>query len=230
MLFRSYQPVVLGLALLLAVMAIPGRSSAAFDSLAPREDIPELPAPDGSSDTPEIEVTLIDGKKVKLSSLRGKVCVIDMFASWCTHCQEHAPHMVRIYNQFKAQGFVILSLATDPKDKVADVKKFIKDYGLNYPVGFLSNEVLAYYADNRNHNVPQVVLFGKNGKMLKRWIGWSEERTKEMISLVEGEYGTPSSNDGASSETTPEAKAAGAAGKATTAKATSTKAPVRRKK
>lgn len=226
MLFRSCKPMVLGLVLLLTVTALPGRSRAAMDFVAPVEDIPELPAPDGSSDTPEIEVTMIDGKKVKLSSLRGKVCVIDMFASWCTHCQDHAPHMVKIYNQFKAQGFVILSLATDPKEKVADVKKFIKDYGLNYPVGFLSNEVLAYYADNRNHNVPQVVLFGKNGKMLKRWIGWSEERTKEMISLVEGEYGTTSSSGEAASETKP----AGAAPKETTAKATSTKAPVRRKK
>jgi hypothetical protein len=95
--------------------------------------------------------------------------------------------------------------------------------------------VLAYYADNRNHNVPQVVLFGKNGKMLKRWIGWSEERTKEMISLVEGEYGAAASSSDAPPETKPEAtkpeaKAAGAAAKTTTAKATSTKAPVRRKK
>ncbi len=228
MLFRSCKPIVLGLALLLAVTALPGRSRAALDAIATSEDIPELPAPDGSSDTPEIEVTMIDGKKVKLSSLRGKVCVIDMFASWCPHCQEHAPHMVKIYNQFKAQGFVILSLA-HPNDKVADVKKFIKDYGLNYPVGFFSNEVLAYYADNRNHSIPQVVLFGKNGKMLKRWIGWSEERTNEMISLVEGEYGAATSET--KPETTkPEAKAAGGAAKEPTAKATATKAPVRRKK
>ena len=164
MLFRSLSPIVLGLALLLTTTAMPERSRAASDALTTLEDTPELPAPDGSSDTPEIEVTMIDGKKVKLSSLRGKVCVIDMFASWCTHCQDHAPHMVKSYNQFKAQGFTMMSLATDQKDKVADVKKFVKDYGLNYPVGFLSNEVLAYYADSHNHNVPQVVLFGKIGQ------------------------------------------------------------------
>lgn len=224
MFYKSFKPMVLGLALLLAAMALPDQGRA--DALPIIEDIPELPAADGSSDTPEIEVTMIDGKKVKLSSLRGKVCVIDMFASWCTHCQDHAPHMVKAYNQFKAQGFTIMSLATDQKDKVADVKKFIKDYGLNYPVGFMTNEVMAYYADSHNHNVPQVVLFGKNGKMLKRWIGWSEANTKELTSLVEGEIGTATSSKVAPSEVKPATTAA----KETTAKATATKAPARRKK
>jgi peroxiredoxin len=226
MLFRRLQPVVWGIALLfVAAMAMPGRG--AKGSAPVPEDIPELPAPDGSSDTPEIEVTMIDGKKIKLSSLRGKVCVIDMFASWCHHCQDHAPHMVKVSDQFKAQGFVMMSLATDPKEKVADVKKFIKDYGLNYPVGFLSNEVLAYYADSRNHNVPQIVLFGKNGKMLKRWIGWSDERTAELTALIQSELGA------AASPAAPEAKAAPAKdvpAAAKTATTKTTKAPVRRKK
>ncbi len=195
--FKSFKPLITGFALSLALFlmtatALPDRGRAANISLpvgSVVEDIPELPAANGSSDTPEIEVTMIDGKKVKLSSLRGKVCVIDMFASWCPHCQDHAPHMVQVYNQFAPKGFVMLSLATDQKEKIADVKEFIKKYKLNYPVGFLSNEVLAYYADTANHSIPQVVLFGKSGKMLKRWIGWSEERTKELTTLIQEEIG-----------------------------------------
>lgn len=223
MLFRNLKAVVLGVALLfIAATTSPEQSQAANISSPVFEDVPELPAPDGSSDTPEIEVVMLDGKKMKLSSLRGKVCVIDMFASWCTHCQDHAPHMVKVYNQFKAQGFVIVSLASDQKDKAADVKKFIKDYGLNYPVGFLTNEVIAYYMDSHNHNVPQVVLFGKNGKMMKRWIGWSEERTNELTTLVDGEL----KNGASSSAVTPEAAPA----KEATAKPTTAKAPARRKK
>ena len=197
MLFKSLKSLASGFALVLvfflvAATALPDRSKAANMSSSVGsvvEDIPELPAADGSSDTPEIEVTMIDGKKVKLSSLRGKVCVIDMFASWCHHCQDHAPHMVQVYSQFARKGFVMLSLAVDPKEKKDDVKEFITKYKLNYPVGFLSNEVLAYYADSANHSIPQVVLFGKSGKMLKRWIGWSEERTKELTTLIQEEIG-----------------------------------------
>ena len=235
MLFRNVKLMALGLVLLLiAATTAPERGRAASVSSPVLEEIPELPAADGSSDTPEIEVMMLDGKKMKLSSLRGKVCVIDMFASWCSHCQEHAPHMVKVYNQFKAQGFEIVSLATDQKtdlkEKIADVKKFVKDYSLNYPVGLMSVEVQAYYMDSHSHSIPQVVLFGKNGKMLKRWIGWSEANTKELTSLVEGEIGTATSSKVAPSEVKPEAKPATAAAKETTAKATATKVPSRRKK
>lgn len=228
MLFRSLKPMVLGLALLLVATALPNRSRAASDALITREDIPELPAPDGSSDTPEIEVKMLDGKNFKLSSLRGKITVLDIFASWCQHCQEHAPQIVKIQNQFKAQGLTMFGIASDQQEtRIADIKKFIKDYGLNYQVGLLSNEVRAYYLDSRNHGVPQVVLFGKNGKMIKRWIGWTDEQTKELTSLIEGEIGAASSS---ASETKPEGKSVAATAKTPTAKATATKAPVRRKK
>lgn len=186
---RLVKSLMLALILVGAGLLTPRQAAAHLESGTARsapilEDIPELPMADGSSDTPEIEVSMLDGKKVKLSSLRGKVCILDIFASWCPHCQDHAPQIVKVYNQFKAQGLEIISLASDPKEKIDDVKKFVKDYNVNYPVGFLSNEVLAYYADPRNHSVPQVVLFGKNGKMSKRWIGWSEERTKELTELL----------------------------------------------
>lgn len=220
--FKVLQSSVLSL-ILLAAVAIAPQLSRAGNVGTPVEDTPELPKADGSSDTPEIEVTLIDGKKVKLSSLRGKVCVIDMFASWCPHCQEHAPQVAKVYNQFKAQGFTMLSLATDKKEDVANVKKFIKDYGFVHPVGFISNEVMAYYADPRNHSIPQVILFGKDGKMMKRWIGWGEERTKELTSLIQNEIG-----NSVSSEVVAPAPAVKPA--PTAPKTTAVKATARRKK
>src|ERR1700740_2551031 len=65
------------------------------------EDIPELPMPDGSGDTPEILIDLLPGaaegqNQFKLSSLRGKVALIDVFLSTCPHCEEHAPHIVEL--------------------------------------------------------------------------------------------------------------------------------------
>lgn len=223
MTIRKIKPFMFSLALLMIAAALTidrGRAAVTAPSV---EDTPELPNPDGSGDTPEIEVTMIDGKKVKLSSLRGKVCVLDIFASWCPHCQDHAPQMVKIYNQFKAQGLVMISLAADPKEKIDDVKKFIKDYGLNYPVGFLNNEVRAYYEDPRNHSVPQVIFFGKNGKMAGRWVGWSEERTQELSNLLQAELGTS-----APSSTASEAKPQTA--KTTEAKTAAVKSSAPRKK
>src|SRR5678815_1691033 len=156
-----------------------------------RDDIPELPSPDGSGDTPEMVISMIYNApatgpgKIKLSSLKGKVVMIDMFWSQCPHCKDHAPHMTEIYTQYKDRGFTVLGLATDRPDKVNDVRAFMRETKLTYPVGFLTNEVIAYFADSHNRSVPQMILFGPEGKMVKRWIGWTDEIGKEVRGKVQ---------------------------------------------
>ncbi|MGH9839989.1 MAG: TlpA family protein disulfide reductase [Blastocatellia bacterium] len=162
-------------------------------------DIPELPMPDGSGDTPEMVVDLLNVNlgpvanrqdKLKLSSLRGRVVLIDMFWSKCHHCEEHAPHIVELYNQYRSRGFSVLGLATDrkeKKDEVESAKAFVAKAKINYPVGFLSTEVIAYYMDSHDHGVPQMVLFGPDGKMAKRQIGWSDKIGKEMRAAIEAQ-------------------------------------------
>jgi thiol-disulfide isomerase/thioredoxin len=152
-------------------------------ALAPQikvQDIPELPAPDGSSYTPEITVTLLDNKELKLSSLRGKVVMLDFFWTKCPHCQHHAPHVAKLYNKYRNRGFVIVGLATDEPSRSADVKAFMKEFGISYPVGYISTEVIAYYGDQSNRGVPQMVVFGPDGKMTLRRISWSDEIGKEI--------------------------------------------------
>ncbi|MGE0886950.1 MAG: TlpA disulfide reductase family protein [Blastocatellales bacterium] len=158
-------------------------------------DVPELPMADGSGDTPEMLVDLVSAtggkqEKLKLSSLRGKVVMIDMFWSQCPHCEEHAPHIVEIYNQYRQKGFTVLGLATDPKDdKQSDgrVKGFMTKAKINYPVGYITTEIVAYYADSRNHGVPQMVLFGPDGKMVLREIGWNDNISKKVKETIEAE-------------------------------------------
>ena len=163
------------------------------------EDVPELPMPDGSGDTPEMVIDLLPGgsgpeakeqKQLKLSSLRGKVVLIDVFLSTCHHCEEHAPHIVELYNQYRDRGFIVLGLATDSKedkDKLASVKAFVSVAKIAYQVGFLTPEVIAYYMDSHDHGVPQMVLFGPDGKMALRRIGWNEKVGKEMRAAIEAQ-------------------------------------------
>ena len=163
------------------------------------DDVPELPMPDGSGDTPEIIIDLLPGsagaagegrKQLKLSSLRGKVVLIDMFLSTCHHCQEHAPHIVELYNQYREKGFTVLGLATDNKenkDNVANVQGYVTIAKIEYPVGFVTPEVVAYYVDSHDHGVPQMILFGPDGKMAIRRIGWNEKSAKEIRAAIEAQ-------------------------------------------
>src|SRR5262245_22011940 len=158
------------------------------------EDVPELPMPDGSGDTPEMIIDLLPGgdqqKQLKLSGLRGKVVLIDVFLSTCPHCEEHAPHVVELYNQYRDRGFTVLGLATDNKenkDSVASVKGFVSLAKIEYPVGFITPEVIAYYVDSHDHSVPQMILFGPDGKMVKRLIGWNEKSSKDIRAAIEAQ-------------------------------------------
>ncbi|QQS45784.1 MAG: TlpA family protein disulfide reductase [Acidobacteriota bacterium] len=158
-------------------------------------DVPELPTADGSGDTPDMTIRLVPNELVpgkaadsmRLSSVRGKVVMIDMFWSKCPHCEEHAPHVVELYTKYKNSGFAVLGLATDKPDKIEDVKAFMRKAKINYPVGFITTEVIAYYADSHNHGVPQMVLFGRDGKMVKRMIGWTDKVSKELTEVIDSQ-------------------------------------------
>ena len=168
------QAFFLGLALVVAVPCLG------------RDDIPELPMPDGSGDTPEMLIQMADGSTLKLSSLRGRVVIIDFFWTKCHVCQAHAPHMVEIYNQYSKRGLVVLGVAAQV-DTPEDVKAYLKEFKITYPVGYVTTELLAYYRDSHDAGVPQMALFGPDGKMVKRLKGWDERLGKELGEAVQAQ-------------------------------------------
>lgn len=128
---------------------------------------------------------------LKLSSLRGRVVMLDIFWSRCPHCEEHAPHVVELYNQYRQRGFTVLGLATDRKedrDDLANLKQFIQKAKINYSVGFLTTEIRAYYADPKDAGVPQMILFGTDGKMVMREVGWNPEKASRLKKAIEAQF------------------------------------------
>ena len=67
------------------------------------------------SPAPEIELPDVNGGKIKLSSLKGKYVLIDFWASWCRPCREENPNVLKIYNEYKDQGFEIYGVSLDQK-------------------------------------------------------------------------------------------------------------------
>jgi thiol-disulfide isomerase/thioredoxin len=82
---------------------------------------------------PEISVTGVDGKELKLSDLRGKVVLIDMWASWCGPCRRENPNVVKAYNKYNKDGFEVFSVSFDKPGMKAKWLAAIKQDGLIWP-------------------------------------------------------------------------------------------------
>ena len=82
--------------------------------------------------TPEINLTTPDGKKISLRDFRGKVVMLNFWATWCTPCREEMPAMEKLYQEFKDRNFAILAVAV--KDRKQDTIDFVKELKLTYPI------------------------------------------------------------------------------------------------
>jgi len=132
---------------------------------------------------PEIELPNVDGKLIKLSSLKGKVVLIDFWASWCGPCRKENPNVVKLYNEVKGQGFEVFSVSLD-KDRDAWIKAIAKD-GLIWKnhVSDLKYWKSAGALTYGVNSIPYTVLLDKKGKIVAKKLRGEEldKKVKELL-------------------------------------------------
>jgi thiol-disulfide isomerase/thioredoxin len=115
---------------------------------------------------PEIALKSTQGKTLKLSSLKGKVVLIDFWASWCKPCRMENPNVVKLYNKYKSKGFDIFSVSLDSDPNAW--KQAIQSDGLVWPnhvsdlQGWKSSVCVPYQVQS----IPHTVLVDKEGKII----------------------------------------------------------------
>jgi peroxiredoxin len=130
---------------------------------------------------PEISLPGPDGGEITLSSLRGKVVLIDFWASWCGPCRRENPEVVRIYNRFRDKGFEVFGVSLD-RDRDAWLNAIAKDGLVWTQVSDLkywqSQAALLYGVKS----IPHTVLIDQEGKIIMRRLrGKALERKLEEI-------------------------------------------------
>jgi len=116
---------------------------------------------------PEIKLNGPDGKPVSLHSLRGKVVLIDFWASWCGPCRRENPNVVKMYQKYKDQGFEIFGVSLD--NDVNRWKAAIQSDGLSWYhgsdlMGWKSKPAQIYQV----HSIPATFLLDKEGKIIAK--------------------------------------------------------------
>jgi peroxiredoxin len=121
------------------------------------------------------------GKPIKLSDYSGKVLLINLWATWCGPCRMETPELVKLHKEFQERGVEMIGLSTEDPDASAEsVNDFVKEYQVPYHIGWATRDVALGLMQGRT-NIPQSFIISRDGHVVRRFIGFSPDRTPAQI-------------------------------------------------
>ena len=131
---------------------------------------------------PDFTVEMVNGEKITLSQLKGKVVLINFWATWCPPCRQELTHVQKeIIDHFKGQDFVFLPISRGEKKSV--VEAFREKTGYTFPMGLdPTQEIFKKYASNY---IPRNFVVGKDGKVIYVSVGLEPAEFANMIKAIE---------------------------------------------
>lgn len=130
-----------------------------------------------SGSAPDFTLVNQDGKRVSLSDYQGKVVILDFWATWCPPCKAEIPGFVKLYNKYQDQDLAIIGVSLD-QTGWSDVKPFIRNYQMTYPVVMGNMDVVDAYGGIRS--IPTTFVLDKDGAIQKKYIGYRPEDVFEQ--------------------------------------------------
>lgn len=114
-------------------------------------------------------LTDVNGKKVKMSSFRGKVVVVDVWATWCGYCVKEIPELIEMQSEAKHKKRPIQIIGISVDEKKNDVKRFAKERKINYPVLFAEKKAMKQFGEI--YGLPTKFIINKDGVIVDKIIG-----------------------------------------------------------
>lgn len=142
-----------------------------------------MSAPTQQLPAPDFTLPQLDGHDLRLSSYRGKVVLLDFWATWCDPCREEIPHFVDLQQRYGDRGLQIIGVSMD--DSPDPVRPFYQQFHMNYPVVMGTAQTGAMYGGILG--LPIAFLITRDGHIYTKHIGATpaEVFEKEIKSLLE---------------------------------------------
>jgi peroxiredoxin len=170
---RRGLPIVALLAILALIVSV---DAAAPTGAAQATSLGGKPAPSLiGKPAPAFALKDITGAPLTLADYRGKVVLIDFWATWCVPCREEIPHFVQLQTKYARRGFSVIGISMD--DAPEPVPPFARKYGMNYPVALGSATLAERYGGVLG--LPVAFVVDRDGRIRYRYDGVTSAQTFE---------------------------------------------------
>jgi peroxiredoxin len=163
-----------------------GCGGAAHDAQTPAQS-----SSTAGTNAPDFTASAVDGKTFHLSDHLGKsVVLLDFWSTFCEPCKAEFPHLQALYNEDKSKGLLVVGVAMDGPETIADVHAFVKRFELDFPVVTDDDSRIASLYDPKK-SMPLSVLIGRSGKIIVVREGYNPGEEKLVAADVERELAAP---------------------------------------
>lgn len=130
------------------------------------------------------------GKRSVFSDFKGKVLVLDFYATWCEPCRISIPHLIGLQNKYADQGLQVIGLNVGGPGDEEKVPAFAKEFGIQYTLATPDDELVTFLMAN-NDAIPQTFVFDRQGLLAERLIGFGPNSGERIDRAVEAALQTP---------------------------------------
>jgi peroxiredoxin len=147
----------------------------------PKEAMDATSAVKEGDKAPDFTVEMLDGSSLQLSSLRGKVVLLNFWATYCPPCREELSHVQeQLIDRFAGQSFVFLPISRGEERDI--VAQFCAHRGYTFAVGLdVDQQIYHRYASNY---IPRNFLIDREGRIVKATIGYDEQEFAELVAYI----------------------------------------------
>jgi peroxiredoxin len=139
------------------------------------------PAPEVDHVAPDFTLPDLEGNQISLSTYKGRVVLLNFWATWCPPCRLEMPTMEKAYRKYRDKGFEVVAVSVDAGPK-SSVKSFLKELGLSFQV--LLDPDMETLRAFRGFSLPTTVVIDRQGVIRSRELGyrdWSDEESTKLL-------------------------------------------------
>lgn len=127
---------------------------------------------------------LSDGTHNLFSEYKGKVLVLDFYATWCNPCRKSVPHLIGLQNKFGDKGLQVIGLNVGGPEDEEKVPAFAKELGIQYPLAVPDEELVSFMLSDFD-SIPQTFVFDRKGVLAERVIGFGPSAAARIDEAIE---------------------------------------------